>query len=64
MNNRRLRALRHLAGKSQELLAFQANVSQAKISRAERGVYKLNEEEKEKIAEALETSPEELFSEA
>lgn len=52
-NHSKLRVLRYLAGKSQQLLAFQANVSQAKISRAERGLYKFNDKERDRISKIL-----------
>jgi len=61
LSNKRLRALRHLAGKSQEILAFEANVSQAKLSRVERGIYEFSKEEKERVAQVLGCKAEEIF---
>ena len=65
MSKSRLRALRYLAGKSQEELSFLTKISQTKISRAERNVYEFAPEEKQKIAEilagALDKNPEDIF---
>ena len=63
MPNRKLKAMRYLSGMSQDELASLVKISQAKISRIELGYIRPSIEDKEKIARALEISPEELFPE-
>lgn len=48
-----LRRLRLAHGLSQDELGFRAGVSQARLSRAERGYLRLGEEERQRIAIAL-----------
>lgn len=57
----RLRAHRFLAGKSQDGLAVEVGVSQAKISRIENGYIRPRSMEKQRIAKALGAKQEELF---
>lgn len=63
MPNRKLKAMRYLSGMSQDELASLVKISQAKISRIELGYIRPSTEDKEKIAEALKISSEELFPE-
>lgn len=64
MELKRLRYLRAAQGLSQDQVASTANVSQAKISRAERGFAKLGTEEQKRIASLFSCSIGELFPEA
>ena len=64
MELKRLRYLRAAEGLSQDQVASTANVSQAKISRAERGFAKLRPEEQKRIASIFGCKPGELFPEA
>lgn len=59
----RLKLQRFLSGKSQDELAGDTGVSQAQICRIEKGHIKPKEADKEKLARALNTTTEELFSE-
>lgn len=58
----RLKSCRFLAGKSQDEVAHSAGISQAKLSRIERGYAQPTPEEKRLIAEILGRTPEEVFS--
>ena len=61
MSLKKLRAIRALQGVSQDEIAVSVGISQAKLSRAERGYLQLTAEEKEKIAKVLDLKPEQLF---
>lgn len=61
MKIKKLRYFRVIQGFSQDQVAAAADVTQAKISRAERGYGRLSSEEREKIAGFLGCQPDELF---
>jgi len=58
----RLKGYRFLAGKSQDEIAHTIGISQAKLSRIERGYIQPTLAEKKLIAEILDRTPEEIFS--
>ena len=61
MKINRLKAHRFLSGKSQDEIAHTIGISQAKLSRIERGYIQPTSEEKRALAEVLDLKPEELF---
>lgn len=63
MKKNRLKVFRFLKEKSQDEISHEIGISQAKLSRIERGYIVSSEEEKKAIAKALEMTVEELFPE-
>ena len=61
MNNR-IKTRRFLVGKTQDQLYLETGIIQSKISRIENGFVTPREDEKKALAEALDCTPEELFS--
>lgn len=63
MELKRFRYLRVVQGMSQDKIAKIIGVSQAKISRAEKGYIELKAEDQKKVAKIFNCKPEELFVE-
>ena len=59
----KIKAYRFIADLTQDELGKITGIDHAKISRIERGFIKPREEEKKKIATALNAEPEDLFQE-
>ena len=59
----KIKALRTLRNLTQDQIAKELRCDHSKISRIERGFIRPSKEEKEKIAELLKVSPEEIFAE-
>lgn len=60
---KKIRYIRILREWSQDRLALEAKVSQSKISRVERGLFKFNEGEKKRVSQALGIPEDGLFGE-
>ena len=59
-----IRVLRTLRNLTQDQIASELRCDHSKVSRIERGFIRPSKEEKEKIAELLKVSPEEIFAES